>query len=436
MSSIDYSKIDNYTNEVCSLIKNKKVHENIKLELTSHIEELYDSYIEEGLNSDDALSKAISQMGDSNIVGKSLNKVHKAAPDWLLLAMASFFIAFGLFTLNFLQKNIPYYSEYPIFTSRIIIYTLIGAIISFLLLKLDYRNIKKYSIHIYTVSIMILILSMFSGTYINGAPGYLTIGPLSINLFYLITFLLPISLAGIFDNLNWSIKKDLIKGISLAFFPCIFFVAGPSLSNMTIYILAIVPLMIVSGLRLKYVAISFGSLFAVFSLLIFPVPYRVKRIFGFINPNLDPDGAGWIYNKLSSLRQSAGLFGQGASFNNNVLPDAHGDFILSYINYSFGWITTLLLLILILSFIVRIGFVATNVKDNYGKLLVYAFCSLFATQFLISILTNFSLSPVFGISLPFISYGGTNIVMNIISITLVCNVYKYRNTPFAKVVKN
>ena len=103
------------------------------------------------------------------------------------------------------------------------------------------------------------------------------------------------------------------------------------------------------------------------------------------------------------------------------------EFALTSIIYCFGWIVGIIVIALVLSFIIRIGFISSNTKNTYGKLLVSGLWSFFTVQFILNILANFSLSPILGINMPFISYGGSQLVINVLSISIINNVYKFRN---------
>ncbi|MGL5084774.1 MAG: FtsW/RodA/SpoVE family cell cycle protein, partial [Clostridium sp.] len=126
---------------------------------------------------------------------------------------------------------------------------------------------------------------------------------------------------------------------------------------------------------------------------------------------------------------SAGLFGQRGDFPEHMLGLSSSDYILTYIIYTFGWIVGIILIALVIAFIIRIGFIGMNTKDKYGKLIVSGLCALFATQFIFNILMNLNLAPSFSVSLPFVSYGGTALIVNMIAIGIIINVYKWRNTP-------
>lgn len=200
-----------------------------------------------------------------------------------------------------------------------------------------------------------------------------------------------------------------------------------SLSTVLIYLIAAFTIMHISGFKLKYLIFTSGTLCFILLLFIFNAEYRIRRFFIFLNPTQDIDNTGWIYNQLNTLRNSAGLLGTGSPINSSVLPDANMEFALTSIIYCFGWIIGIMVITLVLSFIIRIAFISNNTKNTYGKLLVSGLCSLFAIQFILNILFNFSLSPILGINMPFISYGGSQLVINVISISIINNVYKFRN---------
>lgn len=436
MSSIGRKRVDEYIDNVCGLIKNKKVHENIKDELLSHIDEIIEDCMEKGKIEDEAVNQALLQMGSYDVVGTSLNKVHKAEPDWVLLIMTSILTAFGIFTLGFMVKNNSvggYYSSTSIV--KTIICVVLGLIIGYGILKVDYRNFKKYSKYIYVGTIVISIVGLVISQTINGVTGWVSIGSGVFNIFQIIPLLFIISLAGIFENYNWNSIKNILLGFSLAFMPCVFFLFGNSLSNIIVYGIAVTTIMIVSGIKIRYIIAIGSTVGAFFAYYIFSAEYRVKRVFTFLNPAKDPEGSGWIYIKLNNLRESSGLFGKGGSIAADSLPSANTDFIFTYIIYSFGWIVAIILVSLVLAFIIRIGFISENAKDRYGKLIVSGLCALFAAQFLLNILINLNLFPAYSVSMPFISYSGTGMIINMFSIGLIASVHKWRNTPY-KILEN
>lgn len=242
--------------------------------------------------------------------------------------------------------------------------------------------------------------------------------------------LLTLSLAGIYENYDWSSFKNILIGFAVGFGPGVFFLLDTLLPGLVIYTIAVTALMIISGIKLRDIVIALGTLGTAFIIFIFKAPYRVVIMFSSLRPIGDPYGSDWIYNQIATLRSSAGLFGQGGNYALDMLPSANSDYILTYIIYTFGWIVGIILIALVLAFIIRIGFIGTKTRDKYGKLIVSGLCALFAAQFSLNILMNLNLAPSFDISLPFISYGGTGLIINMFTIGIITNVYKWRNTPY------
>ena len=377
---------------------------------------------------DTATDKALIQMGNVNTIGHDLNKAHRANSDWLLLIMTTALIFFGFLTTAFLQVNALNDRYYINYISKLLVFLIISILLSLCILKLDYRGLKKYSFPIYISSIFLILLTIAFSPCINGMNHWIFIGGFSIDTLAVTPILLIISLAGIFDNYNWSNKTSFFKGIVLVFIPVILFFSLSSISTLIIYLIAVFTIMNISGFKLKNLITISSVLIAMLLIFIFGATYRLERFFIFLNPSQDINGAGWIYNQLNTLRNSAGLFGNGANSNLSIIPDANMEFALTSIIHCFGWIVGILVIALVLSFIVRIGLISSTTKNTYGKLLISGLFMLFTIQFILNILANFSLSPILGVSMPFISYGGTQLVINVLAISIINNIYKFRNT--------
>ena len=211
MSKIENNKVNEYINKVCSLIKNKKVHPEIKEELLGHINDIIEDYLEIGMSLDIATDKALMQMGNAEVIGHDLNKAHKSNSDWILLIMITSLIFLGFFTTAFLQLNNFNDGYYINYISKLLVFLGISIVLSLFILKLDYRNLKKYSLTLYIISISIILLTLTFALPVNGMKRWLTIGPFSIDALSIIPILLIVSLAGIFDNYNWDSKTSFIK---------------------------------------------------------------------------------------------------------------------------------------------------------------------------------------------------------------------------------
>jgi cell division protein FtsW (lipid II flippase) len=138
------------------------------------------------------------------------------------------------------------------------------------------------------------------------------------------------------------------------------------------------------------------------------------------------------YTLLSSYANkkfgAADLIGNGLNMTPRLIPEVHTDFILTYITYSFGWLAAFIALVMIVFFIYRILSTAKIVSFTYGRILINGLATTFATQFILSILTNLGLLPLPGVPFPFMSFGGSHIMLEMIAVGLILSIYRRRNT--------
>lgn len=435
MSSIINEEIQKYIDEICGLIRNKRVHSSVKEEITNHIEELTQDYMDVGISEEEAVRKAIEQMGAAEAVGKELNKIHKAAPDWILIGLTGGLIAIGLFVLWYIQSrnlvsdlfNLNYFKNS-------MIYLCISICVAGLLMKFDYRKIKKHSKCIYCVGIVVLCSSFVIPNPMYGYAGWVTLGlGITINTFLVAPYILILALSGILSEINWHDKKQTFKGLALAVLPMPIFILGHSIAYLIIYCIGIITIMLLSGVKLKNLIYCLGGIGILGGMFIFSQPYRVQRFMSQLNPRSGDYGYNELYNQISMMTREAGIFGKGSEIAKNLIPEFHTDYVFTFIIYCFGWIAGIALLLIIGCFIYRLISMGRKVRDDYGKLLVYGFCALISCQLIIAILVNLNITALVTISMPFISYSGTSLLINILSIGAISNVLKWRNTPYKTV---
>ncbi len=418
-------QIAEYIEKVCKQIKYRAVHRQIKAELENHFCELVENFLAEGFSGDEAVNKAIEQMGDAELVGKELNSVHKPKPDWWLLIFTSFFIGVGLITLYTMKKTSLLAGPNAQFFEKTFIYAFLGFVLAIAAYFIDYTKIKPYSKHIYLGTLVVLIITLAFGIKAFGKP-YLRIGSICIDFIGICPLLFMIALSGLFDNWNWGNTKKAAQGLALGIIPAVFILMSPSTTTFIIYIISLLALLYASKVKPAYLLTVLGACLVISGLFLFNNTYRINRLLYFLHPQKDPHGAGYLNIVLDEILKSAGLMGQGLTFK-PVLPGIHTDFILSYIIYTFGWISGIILIAAVAAFLVRILHIGRSVADSYGKLLTVSFTSLFGIQFLWNILMTLGLAPVVGIGLPFISYGGSQIVTNMLAIGILSSICGRKN---------
>lgn len=421
-----HNKIKDYVSAVCSQVKFKAIHQDLKLELENHVEEIAEEYLIQGLSEEEAVDRALAQMGEATMVGQQLNRVHKPKFEWGILLIFLLFINIGLMAMYFIQKQGLLMYDNPIF-EKSLLYSLLSIIAVIGVSFFDYRKLEKYSLHIYLVTLLLLFITVCWGTQLNGSSSWLNLGPFNVNFVAASPVFFALALAGIFHHWDWNNPFKLLCTFALLGLPLALIMIAPSVSTAAIYIVAFIFLMIAAGAKFKHILLTVGPFLMLLFLSVVVAPYRLERLIIFLNPAADPQGGGYLSMQLHNLISHSGLLGQGLTFNPQLLPEIHTDFVFAFITFTLGWIASIVLVVFIAMFLVRIALIIRQVKLNYGKLIISGFVAIFAVQFLWSILMNIGLAPIGAVSLPFISYGGSLLVVNAAMVGVISSIYKLKN---------
>lgn len=420
-------RVCKYLNEIISKVRNKESHEEIKLELISHIEELYDSYVKSGMGKDEAIRNSITQMGNADIIGEKLDKVHRGNLEWGIVVATVLMSFIGIFTAIFIgiSGEITHYNQNS--GRNMIISTLIGITLAMALYKFDYRELKKYSIHILIGTNLLMILSILFSNYVNGSK-YITIMSISINITPIYLFLMSICLPGILQNIKLKGTIDYLKLIGSYIIPIVLIAMIPDIFYTLIYTCVFIAVLInnkysrrvISSLGITYIAVIVG-------IVLQSGTYAKNRLLMFLTPHKDPKGLGYINCIFNKIIKGASPLGQGNGITIDELPEANTDFVFAYIIHTFGWIVAFIIAVLVTFFIIRLFKSSKLIKDDFGKSIVVSLSIIFSLQFIGNILMIFNLVPIMSIGLPFISYGGTSMIINMISIGLIMGIYKRKS---------
>ena len=428
MGITNHHRVQEYINQVCLHIKNRKVHDEIKIEILGHIEENVIELLSSGVAEDEAVEKAVAQMGDAEVVGRQLHKIHKTQPEWSVLVITILFAIIGLTLMYLIESKVALLYNNEVFRITMIT-TVLGMFAAGGLYFIDYRKIQAHSKHIYIGTMLMLIFALHSGLQVHGVRAWLSIGPITINLVIASPFLFITALAGLYDGWDWNDPKKFLIGLALGIAPALLMIAAPSLSACITYLTAFTILTVVSGIKLKHILLVAGFGIGLLLYLGIISLYRIERLLILLYPAKDPKGMGWQSMQVYNAIHSAGLLGQGFNFDPKALPEVHLHYIFTYIVYTFGWIAGGILAALIIAFLIRITRIAVATRNRYGKLLVSGFVAAFSVQFIWNILLNLNLAPRIGFLLPFISFGGPQFVINMIAVGIILNVYKFGRVP-------
>jgi cell division protein FtsW len=367
-------------------------------------------------------------------------KLARGPIDLPFLLLTMLLLGFGLVMLLSASSASSYYESgnaMAYFTKQAI-FAVSGVAVMFVVSKIDYQSFRGLSVIILGIAIFLLIVVLIPipgfSIKANGARRWLNLG---------ITNFQPSELAKLGVILYFSariskMKDKMTEMRSLAPFVVVLMIIAillyfePHMSG-TILILAVgVVLLFVGGIKLKWVAAGTGTMVAGLWFIITNTQYMTSRIQLWQNPWSDPRGEGYqIIQSLYAIG-SGGFLGLGFGKSRQkflYLPEEHNDFIFAVVCEELGFIGGAIVLILFALLILRGYWLAIHARDRFGSLLIVGVTTLLAVQVFLNIgvVTNFF--PVTGISLPFFSYGGTALFLQLFEIGIVLSVSRQIPAP-------
>ncbi|NFA41069.1 stage V sporulation protein E [Clostridium botulinum] len=314
------------------------------------------------------------------------------------------------------------------FLKRQLVWAVLGMVVLCTTMSIDYHKIKKYTLWLMIGCIpLLLVVFLFPG--VNGAQRWIQIGPMSFQPSELAKYVVVLFLAkGI------EMKGDGIKNFSTGIVPYLFVsgiyaalvLAEKNLSIASVIMIVTFIVLFSAGGRIKHL---FGIVapLMVSAAVLFTVgePYRRARMLNFVDPWKDPTGNGYQLIQSFYALGAGGITGLGLGQSRQktlYMPEPHNDFIFAIIGEELGLIGCLCIITLFVVFIWRGIKVAMSAKDTYGTLLAIGITSVVAVQSLINIAVVTGSMPVTGVPLPFISYGGTSLVINMAAMGVLLNI--------------
>ena len=312
------------------------------------------------------------------------------------------------------------------------LFLVVGLMLMFWVSKIDFENYYKYSNKIFIVCLILLILVLFFGIERNGSKSWFGIGSLGIQPSEFMKLAMIIFTSKyLYNNCKdlGNIKKGVIPilCLTLAIFGLI--MLQPDFGTGLILVVSVIGLLFVGGVDIKFFfKIGLVGIIGIIG-LITAAPYRLKRIFSFLNPWDDPLGSGFqIIQSLYAIGPG-GLFGFGLGGSRQkhfYLPEPQTDFIFSIISEEFGFMGVLIVSSLFIVIIYLSIKIALNCQNLFGKYLVFGIVFELAFQALLNLMVVVGLIPVTGVTLPFLSYGGSSLLITLLSMGIILNISRHQ----------
>lgn len=417
-----HQEYNRYMEDVLSQIKNREAQSEIILELQHHIQDIAAEHLQAGLTEQEAIAKAISRMGDARAVGRELNRIHRPRLNWSVFGLALVLAAAGLFLAYFIDVDTGLLSRSAQFPTRAII-TSLGIALAVCLYFFDYRKLQTYSLHIYIGMVLVLVfITLQRGNWLYTVRinnNFIATSPL----------FLGISLAGLFSNWPWGKLKYYALALVMLSVPLMMILLYPSNATGLAFAAVFFVIMYVSGAKPWQVllpVLASGGAFLLSLSVKTPYHHHLYKISGWLNPGSDPNGVGWLYLLLGRLRQSAELVGRGSLPQPIPFPLHEGELLLSYIIYNFGWLAVLAISVAIAALLLRLAKVGMSTRNVFGKSLAAGITAFLGVKCLWNILMNLGILPIAGFTLPLISHGNTDFLLNMVLIGLALSIYRRR----------
>lgn len=321
----------------------------------------------------------------------------------------------------------------PIYLKQTI-WLIAGLVILVAVASMKENFLEEFSYPLYVFLIVMLLSVLFFGKVIGGSKRWLSLGPISLQPSEVGKIFFVLAVSRYFSD-RFTVKglelKDLILPFLITLTPFVLIAYQPDLGTAGLYFLIFIGISLVACLSRRSIIklVAFGIV-TVPLLWMMMKEYQKERVFSFMSPEKDPFGTGYHIIQSKIAIGSGGFWGKG--FLNGTqgqlrfLPEQHTDFAFSVLAEEWGFILSLILIVLFLIFVLRLFSVSMQVQDRYSSFVISGIGIYFTLQIFINFAMVMGIFPVVGIPLPFVSYGGSSMIANMLAVGIVINQSKTR----------
>ncbi|MDH7577200.1 MAG: rod shape-determining protein RodA [Bacillota bacterium] len=361
--------------------------------------------------------------------------------DYTFLFVICLILGLSLLILSSATANIG--TDPLFYVKKQILWIGLGIVGALVMLSFDYTKLLRFDYVIYGLVILSLVAVLLIGHASHGAQQWISLGPFLLQPSEFGKILMVICFASFLVKRQGELRRfrDLLPCFLYFSFPLLLVLAQPDLGTSLVFIAILFGMLYLAGARpVLLLGLLGGGLAAVaialalhFSPLHLPLPlqdYQIARLVVFLDPYRDPQGHGYhIIQSLVAIGSGwfwgKGLY-NGSQVQLNFLPEHHTDFIFSVVGEELGFLGASLLLFLYFNLLSRALQAAFQARDLFGRLLIGGILSMWLFHILENIGMTIGLMPVTGIPLPFLSYGGSFMLTNMIAVGLILNVHLRR----------
>lgn len=340
--------------------------------------------------------------------------------DWILFLTV---LALVLLGCTFIGRTTEHY------TVRQLQWLAIGLVAFLIVVSLDYTRLGRWAYPAYAVVFLGLVLLLIFGVERNNARRWFRLFGFNVQPSELAKIVVVLALARyLMYRKNYRRLVGLIPPMLLVLVPTGMILLEPDLGTAVLFLPTLFVMLYAAGASLKHLGIVVASGLACTPLLWFTVMSSVQkgRILGFLRPESDPLQTGWHVRQSLAAITSGGVTGHDYASVSPVLTNrgfaAHTDFIFSVIAHEWGFLGALGVLLLLLLFFSRVTEIAAATREPFGRLVVVGMLTMLGFQALVNIAMTLRLCPITGLTLPFVSYGGSSLLTCFIMVAFIINI--------------
>jgi rod shape determining protein RodA len=356
--------------------------------------------------------------------------------DWVILCLVLLLTLVGIMTIFSATRPLPG-EEHPNFYIRQMYWAVAGLVALVMTVGLDYRRLRRAAYPLLGVGLALLVAVLLAGRTGMGAQRWLRLGPVSFQPSEFFKLLYLVGLARYMSTVRGPLRfKQLLFAFLFFVLPPVgLVIKQPDLGSALVLLFLFVAMALGKGVHRKVLVVVIA-----FSLISVPFmgtlawdslkDYQKKRIMAFIQPDLDPSGTGYHIAQSKVAVGSGKVLGKGYMKGTQgpfrFLPEKHTDFIFAVFAEEWGFVGSILLLLVYLMLILRGLTIAEMAEEEFGRLLALGITAMFALYWFVNIGMTMGLAPVVGLPLPFMSYGGTALVSNFMAVGILINIRAHR----------
>jgi rod shape determining protein RodA len=349
--------------------------------------------------------------------------------DWGMLSLTVIIAAMGLIALYSAVHAGVVTPQSGLFTRQLIWYGA-GTLMMITAFLFNYKSYERWGYLIYFFCVALLVAVLFFGKYVSGSKRWLALGPVSLQPSEIVKLGVVIVLAKYYARVSTTKGvnfKELITPFIFTALPFVLIVRQPDLGTAMVLVLISASITLYIKIELRtFICLVTAAMLAVPSVWLMLKGYQKQRILTFLNPDRDPLGSGYHIIQSKIAVGSGMLLGKGFLKGTqnalDFLPEQHTDFIFTVLAEEWGFIGAVIVLLAFLLLILWGLWIAQRSRDAFGRILAVGVTSMMAWQVFINVGMVMGLLPVVGVTLPFVSYGGSSVITMMIGIGLLLNV--------------